>query len=182
MAWTSPMTAVPQSTLVANDWNTYIRDNLAETMPAKAATVGSYFVVDAVNSITERAVAQDTNSSVGTRASSTYGHLSDATNSPSVTVTTGQQALVIWAVRFSATARLVDVAASVQVSGATSISADDNGALIGTISAANDVWRGMMIRYFDSLTAGTNTFTLLYRSASGAAFAAQYRHLMVIPF
>lgn len=54
MVWTAPMTAVDNATFTAAQFNTHIRDNLLETMPGKATTLGGYFVSDGANAISQR--------------------------------------------------------------------------------------------------------------------------------
>lgn len=43
MAWTTPMTAVANEVFTAAQYNTYVRDNLLETVPAKAQFPSQYF-------------------------------------------------------------------------------------------------------------------------------------------
>lgn len=54
MAWTAPMTAVDGTAFTAAQFNTNVRDNLLETMPAKALTVGDYLTTAGTNSIVAR--------------------------------------------------------------------------------------------------------------------------------
>lgn len=54
MAWTSPITFVPNTVLTAAQLNVHLRDNLLETAPAKASVAGSIFVTAARNSINEQ--------------------------------------------------------------------------------------------------------------------------------
>ena len=59
MAWSAPMTAVSGSVLTAAQFNTYVRDNLNETAPAKATAAGQIFVSTAANAIAARLVNAD---------------------------------------------------------------------------------------------------------------------------
>ncbi len=54
MAWTAPITFVPDTVLTAAQLNIHVRDNLNETAPAKASTVGSIFVTSGKNRISEQ--------------------------------------------------------------------------------------------------------------------------------
>ena len=54
MAWTAPMTAVATAVFTATQFNTYIRDNLLETAPAKATDLSNLFSVISANTLVER--------------------------------------------------------------------------------------------------------------------------------
>ena len=57
MAWTAPMTFIANAAITAAQMNTYLRDNLLETMPAKATeTGGAFFVTTGTNQIAERVI------------------------------------------------------------------------------------------------------------------------------
>ncbi len=49
MAWTAPITFTSGSVLTAAQLNTYLRDNLNETAPAKFTAAGQLFVSTAAN-------------------------------------------------------------------------------------------------------------------------------------
>ncbi len=92
MAWTAPMTAIAGSVFTAAQFNTFIRDNLAETAPAKATNPGAYFTTSDTNQISERAFLDAiVETSQGT-TSTTYTNL--ATSGPAVTVTSGPYLLI----------------------------------------------------------------------------------------
>lgn len=86
------MTAVARSVWAASDWNTYVRDDLLETMPGTVTAAGQYCVADAVSSLAPRSPASAVVLTAETRSSSIYGDLT--TVGPAVTATTGTQALV----------------------------------------------------------------------------------------
>jgi hypothetical protein len=92
MAWTAPMTAVARSVWTSAQWNTHIRDNLAETLVGKASGGGGYFVTSGASAVAQRGAASAVVSTPETRSSAAYGDLT--TSGPSVTVTTGSEALV----------------------------------------------------------------------------------------
>ena len=113
-------------------------------------------------------------------ASTTYANCQ--TYGPSVTITTGVQALVCWgALMGNQTANAIAYA-SVEVSGASTVAASDNWALIddGHSAASGDdnVRRRSNFKLFTGLTAGTNTFTMKYRVNTGTG-NFNYRSLAV---
>jgi len=81
-------------------------------------------------------------------------------SSSAVTITTGTKALVLWGgqIRYYAGAITFDV------SGASSSTGDDSRALFQETTGVEQVSRHFLIT---GLTAGSNTFTLKYRSPSG---------------
>lgn len=178
MAWTAPITFVAGNVLTAAQMN-LIRDNLLETAPAKATTRGRFIVTNGPNAVVERVINDDSVSTAQVGTSSSYDDL--ATAGPAVTVTSGTSAMVFWSAQMSSAAAGAAGYVSVEVSGATSIAASDAIALIYEVSAANDTARGSMTAHFTNLTAGSNTFTLKYKSGSGAPITFQRRALWVFP-
>jgi hypothetical protein len=177
MAWTTPMTATVNTVFTAAQWNTYVRDNSLETMPAKATTAGRWFVSTAANAIAERAISAAEVLTSQTTTSTTYTDL--ATSGPAVTVTTGTRALVFIAARMSNNTDNVDVWASVAVSSASSISASDTWGLnLEGAHTANTNQYGSF-HYFENLTAGSNIFTMKYRTASNTA-SFENRRILVL--
>lgn len=75
MAWTAPMTAVDGSAFTAAQFNSHVRDNLLETMPAKALTVGDYFTTAGTNSVTTRRPYTANVATSETTTSTTYTDL-----------------------------------------------------------------------------------------------------------
>lgn len=181
MAWSAPMTAVAGSVFTAAQFNQTIRDNLAETAPAKATTPGSHFVTSATNQIAERipAAAVDTNG--GTTTSTSYTDLdSPAVAGPSVAVTTGRSALV-WVAGSVADSGTGSARMAYDVSGATTIAAADNRGIGSIASAGNSTVIAATVHLHTDLTPGVNTFTAKYRvSASTGTFGS--RRIGVIPF
>jgi len=175
MAWTAPMTAVANTAFTAAQFNTYIRDNLLETAPAKATTAGSLIVGNGANSIIERIPAS---AGISTAESTTSTSFTDlATPGPAVTVTTGTSALVVVSSCIYNTSSYA--LASYQVSGATTLAASDEGGVQvantpATYQTASEFFR------VTGLTAGSNTFTVKYRVVGGTG-NFQRRHLVVIP-
>ena len=92
MAWSAPMTAVSGSVFTAAQFNTFVRDNLNETSPAKATTSGAYFTVSGTNEITERVPASASTLVSETTTSTSFTDLT--TVGPEVTVDTGASAVL----------------------------------------------------------------------------------------
>lgn len=171
------MTAVANTVFTAAQFNASVRDNLNETAPAKATQEGQIFAATGVNSIVAR---RPTLSSVNTSQSLSSGSYTDlATVGPSITVTTGTRAIVSIQARMENNTTNSSMFASFQVTGASSIAADDaNGITMDGIAANNSVRIGCM-RFLDTLTAGSNTFTMKYRCGDTATYSD--RHIIVIP-
>lgn len=165
MAWTAPITWVSNSVLTAAQLNQQLRDNLNETAPAKATTVGSHFVTAASNSIAERRIVTSTVATAQT-TTTTSGYVDLATAGPQVTLTTGANALVWINARLAGGASTGQALASFVVSGASSISASDGRAIIGTGTVTQRM--GICVQ-LATLTPGSNTFKMLYKSGSGTS-------------
>lgn len=178
MAWTAPMTAVENTIFTSTQYNTYVRDNMLETAPAKLTAAGMIPVGNGLNSIVGRSVS---GAAVGTPQATTSTTFTDlATVGPTVTLTTGARALVLFAANEMNSVTNGASVMSVAVSGATTIAAaDSNSATLNGITAANADSCASFI-YFSALTPGSNTFTCKYRVTSGTGtFSA--RSITVIP-
>lgn len=177
MAWSTPLTAVSNATLTAAQWNASVRDNLVETAPAKSTTAGSIFVSTGTNSVAQRPVLSDTVDTSETTTSTSYVDL--ATVGPQITATTGDKALLLYAVQMNNSVSGSASLASWAVSGASAVSAGDATSLnVDTAANFQDV-RAADIRRVTGLTGGSNTFTLKYKvSANTGTF--QRRHLVLI--
>ena len=182
MAWSAPMTAVANSVFTAAQFNTFVRDNLNETAPAKATTAGSHFAVAGVNQIAERRADGQLDLNSGTTTSTSFTDLdAPAVAGPSITVTTGPAALVVVHCTLSnsgtGSSRM-----GYDVSGATSLAAADNrGVGIFGVAGASLVAGTTCIHIGGTgLTPGVNTFTAKYRVSSGTGtFSA--RRIIVFP-
>jgi hypothetical protein len=179
VTWTSPMTFTTGAVLTAAQMNTFVRDNLLETAPAKATTASGYFVSTGVNAIAERIPMASTVATAQSRNVATYADL--ATVGPSVTVVTGTKAVVsISAAMWNETTDSA-AAASFAVSGATTISAiDDRKIWLDGIAGSNKFHIGATYMV-ESLNPGTNTFTMKYRSGGTTIAWFEMRHLVVLP-
>lgn len=187
MAWTSPRSASPQEVLTASDWNTFIRDNLEQTLAAKATTPGAHFVALDVNHVVERYTTTAADAGGEAQASTTgaFAHPSSGTVGPVVTVATGSRALVIWSCRMRSSTVGCVPQCSIRVTGATSVTADENWMLAYENSIAlGDTGRpfhGSMSHVFTGLTPGTNSFTMLFNTSGAGTAAYAFRQLTVIP-
>jgi hypothetical protein len=180
VAWSVPLTAVSNSALTAAQWNASVRDNLLETVPAKATTAGRVFVATGLNSIAERAIGSATVNAQETTTSTSFVDL--ATVGPSATLTTGQTVIVILSAALFNTVAGSTAQMSVQVSGASSVSPGVTIALIYESGSASDVSQMSYAFPISGLTAGSNTFTAKYRADPSGTATFLRRHLIVLPF
>lgn len=179
MAYSTPLTAISGATLTAASWNASVRDNILETPAAKATAAGRIFVTTGVNAIAERVVGWGSVSTSQTTTNTTFTDL--ATAGPATTLTTGTTAIVV----LSAFAQNDTAGANSQmgfaVSGASTIAADPNRALIYEASNANDLVQSSFLLPVTGLTAGSNTFTAKYQVSAGTG-TFHRRHITVLPF
>jgi hypothetical protein len=178
MAWTAPMTAVANSAFTAAQFNAHIRDNLLETAPAKATAAGRIMVTTGANAIAERVISSATVTTQETTASTSFTDL--ATVGPTVTVTTGTRALIMFGAQMSNNTTNSMVKCAVAVSGATTIAASDEHDVYMDGAPANQQSRAMASHLLTTLTAGSNTFKMQYKVGSGTGTYLD-RHLIVIP-
>lgn len=184
MAWTAPMTAVANATWTSAQFNTHVRDNLIETMPGQFTAGGRFLAADAANSLGQRTPLSAT---VATEQTTTNtGYVDLTTVGPTVSLTTGAKALVFYASNLGNDTLSAQTWFSVAVSGATTIAANDDWGVIcdglaASVAGLDNTMRWSATYLFDTLTPGTNTFTMKYRVGSNTGRYAN-RHLMVIPF
>lgn len=176
MAWTAPMTFTSGVILTAADLNTHLRDNLLVTEAGLATTANRYFVGNGANSIVERAMGSNFTSGVVNVTGTSYGD-----TGPSVTLTTGTRALVMWGTHLSHATVDLAAAMSVSVSGATTIAASDQWFLMLDGQTAGQPVKTATFRLFKTLNAGSNTFNCQYRVSSGNA-NFQRRIIVVFAF
>lgn len=157
--------------------NTQVRDNFNETAPAKATGSGGYIVTTGANTVAQRSFATANVLTSETTTSTTYTDLT--TSGPSVTATTGTQALVLWSCRIDNSTAGGFGVASIDVSGATTVAASDTIGILYESGNANDSSRAGVAHLF-SLTAGSNTFKMQYRVSTGTG-SFQNRRIQVVP-
>jgi hypothetical protein len=176
MAWTAPITFVSNTVLTASQLNTYLRDNMLETLPARATTPGGFFVVHGKNQIAEQLPVSAFVPTDESTSETAYTDL--ATGGPAVTVNTGTAALVMLNThcqQSNSTAAWM----SYEVGGATSSDAQDNRAVM--LQNSSPQRSGMAILH-EELTPGSNTFTAKYRMTGTTGTASfQSRRIAVLP-
>jgi len=184
MAWTTPMTAVAHDTFTAAEFNLHLRDNLEylKTTQDSVVSTQSGLVTDVGTLQTQVAALTPVVHTVLTSqstSSTTYTNLS--TVGPTVTVATGTVAMVHYAARVSNNQNGSPILFSVAVSGATSISASDDWAvLVEHDSSSSDSSSVGRTHLFTGLTPGNNTFTMRYRGEGTAGWSATYRDREII--
>lgn len=180
MAWSTPMTAVSNATFTAAQFNASVRDNLLECPTAKATTAGQVFISTAANAIAARVPTRFTVATAQTTTSiAAYGDL--ATVGPTVSVTTGTQALVFMSAAIGNATGAGGGLMGFAVSGATTIAASDDRAMRVMSSNAAETQRLTVMHMQIGLTSGSNTFTAKYTTPTGGTCTFQQRELAVFP-
>lgn len=187
MAWTTPMTAVANATFTAAQFNAHVRDNLLETEQAKASGAQNYFVTTGANAIATRTPASHYISTQQSTSATSYTNLS--TTGPTVTVTTGTRALVLFSAGMNSTATDASMWVSVAVSGATTIAPADAIAILTDGVQGNFNFSGNpkdqhnrrgSAYLFTGLNAGSNTFTMQYKVGANTGHF-HHREIIVYP-
>lgn len=173
------MTAVAGSVFTAAQFNTFVRDNLAETAPAKATTPGAYFAVSGTNQIVQRIPAQASVNVSGTTTSTSYTDLSPA--GPSVTVTTGSFAAIIMTAEIGNNTASQPGRVGCDISGATTEAPDDNYVLRQESNGTSEFQRCSAFRLHTALTPGVNTFKMMYTTVGSSTAAFNFRNLAILP-
>lgn len=173
MAWTAPMTAVDGTAFTAAQFNTNVRDNLLETMPAKALTIGSYFVSTGNNSIAARRPFSSFISTSQTTTSTSYTDLT--TVGPSITATVDTFAFLFYSAEISNSGNNQSFMAFA-VSGDGTLP-NDNYSLMVQGTATKKF--GNFVRL--NMTPGTYTITSKYKVAAGTGTFSQ-RSLALLNF
>ncbi|MCZ7440807.1 hypothetical protein O7598_31065 [Micromonospora sp. WMMC241] len=176
MAWTSPPTFTDGSVLTAAQLN-LLRDDLNETAPAKATQAGRLIVTTGLNSVAERDVVSSAIATTQTTGSTSFVDLT--TPGPTVTVTTGSAAILLWSALMSNSTANAKTYVDYTVSGASSRSAQDASALRFQSDSANQEARSGQVMFEGGLTPGSNTFKLQYHTNGGTGSFSD-RRLTVI--
>lgn len=178
MAWTVPMTFTANSALTAAQLNTHLRDNLMETTVAKASAANQTFAAAGKFRLVARTPTRDAIVTAETTTSSEWTDL--ATPGPSVTVETGNTAIIMYRCMVDNTSIGAGNTVSFELSGATerdpawSTAARYDGVAVSNIQAYG------FVEFMTNLNPGENTFTLKYRRGSGTG-TFRNRHLVVWP-
>lgn len=175
MAWTAMSPFVAGNILTAAQLNTLL-NNLLETAPAKVTAAGQYVVATAANSLGVRAPTASTANLTDTTTSTSYIDLGGA----AATATTGSTALVCMQAQVM----------NNTVGGVSSVGLDISGA---TASPAGTVYLSLTagiasqqitacgVRMVVGLTAGSNTFTMMYVVSAGTGSFGR-RFIAILPF
>lgn len=179
MAWSAPITWVGGQVPTAAILNAQIRNNMLETMPAKATQEGQIFVGNGPNSITTRIPDAARLNVFESTTSATYTDL--ATVGPSVTATHGSYVVIFWSCLVQNSVANADSYMSWTMSGANTRAADDVWSIRQDGVPATNPWRFGSVDVLTNLTPGTTTFTAKYRRDTGTADFTD-RFIGVIPF
>jgi ABC-type glucose/galactose transport system permease subunit len=179
MAWSTPLTAVSNSTLTAAQWNASVRDNFLETAPAKATTAGRLIVTTGANSIAERQVGTASVLTSETTASTSPTNL--ATVGPTLTMTTGSRVIVILGSYMSNSTVSGTNSMFLEVSGATTVAATDPALAVHFRSSSAAGEAQLSYAFPLDLTAGSNTFTAKYAVNLGTGTFSR-RRIIILPF
>lgn len=156
MAYTTPSTWVAGNVLTAAQLNQQVRDNVSFLAGTKGAEI-----------VTSQ-----------TTASTSYTDL--ATAGPAVSTLTGTTALVLLSALLLNNTSTNLCYMGFAISGATTVAAGDEDALIYQAFANNGQAQMGTVVLVTGLTAGTNTFTAKYR-VNGGTGTFQRRRIAVIP-
>lgn len=110
------------------------------------------------------------------RGSTSYGDLT--TSGPSVTLTTGTSVIITINARMIPTGNC-NALIGIDISGATTVAASDTTALEGTVFAGAYVAYSRTLK-ITSLTAGSNTFKLKYKTNTGTSCEFAKRDITVV--
>jgi hypothetical protein len=176
MAWTIPFTAVPSAIITSVQWNASVRDNLLATSTAITTAANGYTVGTGANARAERFIVENVVDANETTTSTSYTSL--ATNGPLVSPVTGSKALVFVTGQSSNTTSGTTCYTSYEVSGSTTIAANDSVAAIIQTPSGQDI--RMAAVSLASLTAGTNTFRMMYRCGSGGGTGSFVRRRITV--
>lgn len=174
MAWSAPITWTVNQTVTSTQLNAQIRDNMLETAPAKATASGRFFATTGVNTIAERQILSADVLTQETSTSTSYTDI--ATVGPSVTITTGANALVFVSAQLENSGSN-STWASYGVTGATTSAITDTRAAFMQAGASSGGRVG--VTTLQALTAGSNIFKVQYR-VSGSTGTFDDRRIIVM--
>ena len=159
--------------------NTHVRDNLRETAPFLATAGSQLFVSTAANTLTARSFAGNGITTQQTTASTSFTDL--ASTGPTVTVTTGTNAIVIVNCEMSNATAGQEALADFAITGASARSASSATAITAVSSAADERYRiGVTQLFTTGVSAGSNTFQMKYRVTGGTGTFLN-RRLVILP-
>lgn len=174
------MTAVTGNVFTAAQFNQYVRDNLNVTEAAVASTAGNLLATTAANVLIERSPQVGYTGTFEATTNTSFVDL--ATTGPAVTVTSGTKCLVFLGAQVSNSNAGLGSRVSAAVSGATTAAAADANSYYAESGNVNDGFQGTWCAIF-TVTAGSNTFTLKYRTTAGGGTSTfGHRLIAVTPF
>lgn len=180
IAWSTPLTAVSNSSLTAAQWNASVRDDLLETAPAKATAAGRFMATTAANAIAERVPTVASVATAQTTSSASFVDLTTA--GPSVTVASGPLVLLCMHSRVENNTLNGIGRFAADVSGATTAGADVNLGFAYQSTVAGALINGSCALLYGGLNAGNNTFKLQYRTDGSGTGTWSSRRNSVVPF
>lgn len=182
MAWSAPMTWVPETSISAANLNLFVRDNLLETEVAKATGAGQLLVSAGNNEVAMRSKGGQLVTPQVTTTSTTPTTLSGG---PSFSVTHGGNMLVLWAAEMQMTAGTGGTVSYMYCGPSITGQAGASTSRAIAHSATNNA----LVRYagqtiLTGMTPGTHTVEMVYWRSNVTSFTAGFanRELAVIPF
>lgn len=179
MAWVSPPTFVSGAALTAAQLN-ILGGDLLETAPAKFTAASQIFVSTGSNAGVARTVFQDNYTGGGTDSTNSTSYIG-LTGSPSLGPATGTKALVMHGASLANDTTGARSAVSYEISGATTVAANDSWAVMYDESSPSRVIKASWVQVHTGLTAGTNVFTQRFRVTGGTG-TFSIRNLSILPF
>lgn len=184
MVWTPPMTALPEQTFTANDWNTYVRDNLLATMRGVSINESGtrYFASEFANTLGERQVTHDFIADEGTTTSTSYTDLTGSVTGPEVDVETGTSMLVLLQCRVSTPDPDVSALASFDITDEVDGAPRDFWAVSGGRRVGTVAYQTMCsISYVTGLAPGLHFVQMKYRVNGTGTGSFRFRRITIVP-
>lgn len=180
MAWTSPLTAVANTTLTAAQWNTFLRDNLNAQAPTAATGAGQYLVTTGFSSMVMRIPGVQYVSTSDTTTSPTVTLLDS--DGAEVTAITGSMAMVTIGSQISNSTAGAGGLAAIDLSGDTERAADDVNCVRADSGNVSDAFKMTYTTIYNPINPGSNTFGMRYRATGGGTASFAGRLIVVLPF
>lgn len=180
MAWTSPFTAVANTTLTASQWNTFLRDNLNAQGPTAATGAGQLLVTTGFGSMAMRSPDAELVATSGTTSSASYVELES--DGATVSVTTGTMCMVTIGSGISNSTAGCGGRASIDLSGDTERAADEINVVAADSGNVSDYFKLTWTTIYNPINAGVNIFSMRYRASGGGTASFNDRLIAVTPF
>ena len=180
MAWTSPLTAVANTTLTAAQWNIFLRDSLNAQGPTSATGAGQLLVTTGFGSLTMRTPQVQYISTSDTTASSSLVALDS--DGAEVTVITGTMCMVTVGCQISNSTAGAGGMASIDLFGDTERAADEINCVRADSGNANDAFKLGWTTIYNPINPGSNTFGMKYRATGGGTASFAGRLIVAVPF